>query len=246
MCSGQVVLMIYLSRNDLHELSLKLLYHYYKTNELPFCPLDIIDFAQHYMNLTVRYEDLTCKNRTVLGCIAYENTVLVLDPNDPNTHIPISARTVFLNKSLKKRDQKGRRNFTLAHECAHNAVHSIYPKAWTEFQCREPGREYSLRELITGDDWCEWQANTLASELLMPTHLIYGLLKQEGYREKVKVYPKDRLLFDERRLIRNMTDFLGVSKSALLIRLKQLNLLDYRNWDEYLEEEEFDSLLGGY
>ena len=50
----------------------------------------------------------------------------------------------------------------------------------------------------------------------------------------------------ERRLIRNMTDFLGVSKSALLIRLKQLNLLDYRNWDEYLEEEEFDSLLGGY
>ena len=80
----------------------------------------------------------------------------------------------------------------------------------------------------------------------MPTHLIYGLLKQEGYREKVKVYPRDRLLFDERRLIRNMTDFLGVSKSALLIRLKQLNLLDYRNWDEYLEEEEFDSLLGGY
>lgn len=127
-----------------------------------------------------------------------------------------------------------------------NAVHSIYPKAWTEFQCREPGRKYSLRELITGDDWCEWQANTLASELLMPTHLIYGLLKQEGYREKVKVYPKDRLLFDERRLIRNMTDFLGVSKSALLIRLKQLNLLDYRSWDEYLEEEEFDSLLGGY
>ena len=238
--------MIYLSRNDLHELSLKLLYHYYKTSELPFRPLDIDNFAQQYMNLTVRYEDLTCKNRTVLGCIAYENTVLVLDPNNPNTHFPINARTVFLNKSLKKRDQKGRRNFTLAHECAHNAVHSIYPNAWPEFQCREPGRKYSLRELITGDDWCEWQANTLASKLLMPAHLVFGLMEREGYCGKVKVYPKDRLLFDEQGLIRNMTDFLGVSKSALLIRLKQLNLLDYRSWDEYLEEEEFDSLLGGY
>lgn len=238
--------MIYLSHKDLHDLSLNLLRNYYKTEELPFCPLSIDDFAQDYMKLTVRYENLTCKNRTVLGCIAYENTVLVLDPKDPATHIPISARTVFLNKSLKKRDQKGRRNFTLAHECAHNAVHSIYPNAWPEFQCREPGRKYSLRELITGDDWCEWQANTLASELLMPEHLIIGIMDREGYKEKIKIYPRNCLLFEERRLVRLMTDFLGVSKSALLIRLKQLDLLDYRSQEEYFEEEEFDSLLGGF
>jgi len=238
--------MVYLSHNDLRDLATRLLCDYYNTKELPFCPLDIDHFAQHYMKLTVRYENLTCKNRTVLGCIAYENTVVVLDPEDPSTHIPIEARTVFLNKCLKKSDQIGRRNFTLAHECSHQAVYSLFPNAWPEFQCREPGRKYSLRELISGDDWCEWQANTLASELLMPEHLIIGLMAREGYKDKVKIYPMNCLLFEERRLIRLMTDFLGVSKTALLIRLKQLGLLDQRSQEEYWEKEEFDSLLGGF
>ena len=237
---------MYLSHKDLHDMALQLLADYYGTSHLPFLPLDIDDFATAYLHLTVRYENLTCKNRTVLGCIAYENTILVLDPDDPKTHIPIDARTIFLNECLKKTGQKGRRNFTLAHECSHQAVYSLFPNAWPEFQCREPGREYSLRELITGNDWCEWQANTLASELLMPRHLIVQLMEREGYNEKIKIYPMNWLLFFERRLIRTMTEFLGVSKTALLIRLKQLDLLDYRSWEEYLEEEDFDLLTGGY
>lgn len=238
--------MLHLCYEDLRGLALQLLENYYGTKELPFCSLDTLDFATNYMKLTVRYEHLSYDRRAILGCIAYENTVLEMKPGDPSSYIPIAERTVFLDDSLKEKNQRGRRNFTLAHECSHQAIYLLNPEAYRMCQYRKPGGRYSLRELTTEDDWFEWQANALAAELLMPIHLISKVLSDLGYIGKVPIYPEERLLFTERRLLRKASDFLGVSKAALLIRFKQLNLLDYRSREEYLKEEEIDCLIGGY
>ena len=112
--------------------------------------------------------------------------------------------------------------------------------------CREAGRRYSLRDLSTPNDWWEWQANALASELLMPRHVIQALLERHYNAKRVRIYPGNWFLFEERRLLFEMKDFLGVSREALLIRLKQLDLLDYRSQEEYWMKEEEDSFLGGY
>lgn len=238
--------MLHLCYEDLRGMALQLLADYYGTKDLPSRPLDPLDFATNYMKLTVRYEHLSCDRRVILGCIAYENTVLEINPGDPSSYIPIAERTVFLDDSLKKEEQRGRRNFTLAHECSHQAIYLLNPEAYSLCQYRTPGGQYSLRELTTENDWFEWQANALAAELLMPVHLVTKVLSDLGYPGKVPIYPDDKLLFSERRLLRRAADFLGVSKAALLIRLKQFNLLDHRSREEYLKEEEIDCLLGGY
>lgn len=237
--------LLHLSYEDLRGMALQLLADYYGTKELPFRPFDPFDFATNYMKLTVRYEHLSYNRRDILGCIAYENTVLEINPDDPSSYIPIAERTVFLNDSLKKDNQRGRRNFTLAHECSHQAIYLLNPEAYSLCQYRTPGERYSLRELATENDWFEWQANALAAELLMPAPLVGRLLPHLNYSGKVPIYPENRLLYPERRLIHKAADFLGVSKAALLIRLKQLNLLDYRSREEYLKEEEIDCLIGG-
>lgn len=239
--------MLYLSRSDLRDMALQLLTDYYGTVKLPIKRLEADEFAICYMGLDVRYAPMTCAERTILGVIAYENTVIELDHGSFESNIPIKKRTVFLNDCLRKSGQQGRRNFTLVHECAHQAIYLLNPDTFTRCRYREQGRTYSLRELANADDyWSEWQANTLASELLMPEHIIHELLKRDNQGRKVRIYPEGRLLFPERRLTRNMSDFLGVSRSALLIRLKHLRLLDYRSQKEYLEAEELDSLIGGY
>ncbi len=188
---------------------------------MPFRPLDPLDFAKNYMKLTVRYENLSYGRRVILGCIAYENTVLEINPGDPKSYIPIAERTVFLDESLKKDKQRGRRNFTLAHECSHQAIYLLNPEAYGRCQCRTPGERYSLRELTTENDWFEWQANALAAELLMPVHLVTKVMSNLGYHGKVPIYPDDKLLYQERCLLRRAADYLGVSKAALLIRFKR-------------------------
>ena len=238
--------MLHLCYEDLRGMALQLLADYYGTKELPFRPLDPLDFAKNYMKLTVRYENLSYGRRVILGCIAYENTVLEINPGDPKSYIPIAERTVFLDESLKKDKQRGRRNFTLAHECSHQAIYLLNPEAYGRGQWRTPGERYSLRELTTENDWFEWQANALAAELLMPVHLVTKVMSNLGYHGKVPIYPDDKLLYQERCLLRRAADYLGVSKAALLIRFKQLGLLDYRSREEYLKEEEIDCLIGGY
>lgn len=238
--------MLHLCYEDLRGMALQLLADYYGTRYLPLQPLDPLDFAMNYMKLTVRYENLSYNGRVILGCIAYENTILELNPDDPTSYIPIEKRTVFLDGSLKKDKQRGRRNFTLAHECSHQAIYLLNPEEYSRCQYRTPGKRYSLRELTTEDDWFEWQANALAAELLMPVHLVAKVMSDLGYSGKVPIYPDNKLLFPERRLLHRAADFLGVSKAALLIRFKQLHLLEYRSREEYLKAEEIDCLIGGY
>jgi len=79
----------------------------------------------------------------------------------------------------------------------------------------------------------------------MTPHLIYALIQRYSQGNPLRMYPDGRLLFRERRIVRQMTQFLGVSRAALMIRLQQMNLLDYRSREEYLREEEIDSLIAG-
>ena len=51
--------MLHLCYEDLRGMALQLLADYYGTKELPFRPLDPLDFAKNYMKLTVRYENLS-------------------------------------------------------------------------------------------------------------------------------------------------------------------------------------------
>ena len=74
-------------------------------------------------------------------------------------------------------------------------------------------------------DWEEWQANVLTSYLLLPRELVFRHLENVGLPQGIKwlnrVYaPKDYHRFSE------AASRLGVSKTALAIRLSQIGLIE--------------------
>ena len=85
-------------------------------------------------------------------------------------------------------------------------------------------------------DWEEWQANTLAAAILLPKQIIergmflFGLGNRIECLNKI-YYPA---VFERYAAL---ADFLGCSKKALAIRMKQLGLLE----EEYLDNP-FDLL----
>jgi Zn-dependent peptidase ImmA (M78 family) len=73
-------------------------------------------------------------------------------------------------------------------------------------------------------DWGEWQADTIASGLLMPRQLILESLPRFGLGERIDMLNRLYRPIEYKRFC-ELADYLGVSKQALSIRLKQLNLL---------------------
>ena len=79
-------------------------------------------------------------------------------------------------------------------------------------------------------DWGEWQADNLASALLLPPNIVKSALCQFGLGERIGILNR-KFFPDVYEQFSQMAEFLGASKQALAIRLKGLKLLE----KEFLE-----------
>lgn len=163
------------------------------------------------------------KDRLTLGMTAFKEIgVEVYDSGQPYFYY-LDGRTLLIEKDLKDNPAFiGRYHFTIAHETAHQILAGLYPtdqvvqNRVTCYRGRSP--QYPVR------DWSEWQADNLASALLLPIEIVYGALYRFNLGSGIdilnKVYrPKEYKQFCE------MAELLGVSKKAMAIRLKRLGLL---------------------
>ena len=128
----------------------------------------------------------------------------------------------------------GKRRFTLAHECAHQILFQMETDKIQE-ACRRKysaRTAYSLRELKTREDWNEWQANVLGAAILMPQREIDLAVAYYAKGRKLISYDGTFAYWDKVALDRICQQF-GVSKTAAVIRLKQLGHLETRPYSEY-------------
>ena len=74
-------------------------------------------------------------------------------------------------------------------------------------------------------DWEEWRTNMLASAVLMPKDLILQYMQEYGLGKKMRMVNR---IFAARQYeaFSQIADKMGVSKTALAIRMKQLGLVD--------------------
>lgn len=196
-------------------------------------PID--QFAREYLGMAVSFARLS-SDGSICGLTAYADTEYITEERA----IPLRKNQILLDVSFIQPGQVhklcGKRRFTLAHECAHqilfqmesDAVRSACTKkysAWTA---------YSLRDLKTREDWNEWQANVLGASILMPQKEIdlamwyfaagRKFINYEGvfaYRDKVSLMM--------------LCKQLAVSKSAAVIRLRQLGYIEDRPYREYID-----------
>ena len=180
------------------------------------------------LGLKIEYAHLSLDG-TVLGMTSFgEVEVEVYDEADGEYFLCLDGKTVVIDRGLiADTTKKGRCNFTTLHEGAHQAFNMLFPKEYgvgakaaelhfytANSECKKPI-----------SDWEDCQANTLAGALLLPEDLVKKGMFLFGLGDKIKILNKiySRETYDK---FAALADFLGSSKKALAIRMKQLKLLE--------------------
>lgn len=198
-------------------------------------PID--QLAKDYLGLKVSFARLS-SDGSICGLTAYADTEYIIEEMGIKRTISLKQNQVLLDENFIKSGQVqklcGKRRFTLAHECAHQILYSMEDEA-VKAACRQKyaaRTAYSLRDLKSREDWNEWQANVLGAAILMPQKEIdYAMWYFAGGRRLVCY--EGRFAYCDRLSLSLICSQLGVSKSAAVIRLRQLGYIEDRPYLEY-------------
>ena len=200
-------------------------------------PID--QFASEYLKLQVSFTHLS-SDGSFCGLTAYEDTEYTCEIDGVTRVIPLKRNQVLLDSSFIQPGQVkklcGKRRFTLAHECAHQILFQLESDEG-KAACRKQysaRRCYSLRDLKSREDWNEWQANVLGAAILMPKEEIDFAMWRFAPGRKLKNY-NGWFPYMDRTALKLMCEVFGVSKTALIIRLRELGHLEDHPYYEYYD-----------
>lgn len=198
-------------------------------------PID--QFARDYLGLNVGFARLS-PDESVCGLTCYADTEYTFEENGVVQTLPIRQNQVLLDTSFqvpgRKKQLHQKRRFTLAHECAHQL---LFQMESDDVKQRHRGKysprtAYSLRALKTREDWNEWQANALGAAILMPQVEI-ELAMQLFPAKKFLINYEGCFTYPDRMILSHLCQWLDVSKTAMIIRLRQLGYMKDRPYSEY-------------
>ena len=227
------------SNKEIEEVGESLMLKYLLGKKPPLRCIDIEGFITDFLHLPIVYTTIAEEDRDKIGFISDGIYPLQVIKERRREKVIYPKGTIVIDRFLLQPDKSAQRRFTLAHEAAHVIFERMSPTAaglcFNRLYDRE--KEYSIRELREHLGICESQTDRLASVLLMPRFLVVQAMKEERQGIQVPVYGSAVLRSGDKLSIQNMADRMGVSFTALLIRLRELRFVEYRSISEYLESE---------
>ena len=228
-----------MSPRELEELGEGLVRDYLKrTKRWNALSIDIEGFITEYLGLDVRYERFAEDDPGKIGYLSDGVMPLMVYRSGRPQPVVFPKGTVVVDKYLLKSDESGRRRFTLAHEAAHEILDRLAPdeEKGSFRNDFDPEIDYTIRELRQMFSLNERQADRLAAAILMPRFQIEKALKKYRGGVPVRCYGSEIIPQEDKTSIQKMADALGVSYSAMLIQLRDLNMIEYRPVEEYISE----------
>ncbi len=220
--------MSYLSREDLEKISDRVIAQYKET----FIPkhrmcyrVDVTKLAAK-LGYQIKYVHIT-PNSSILGQTSNgEMWTTICDDNLNPLLFLLDGRTILVEKRLLDSPKSvGRLHFTIAHELAHQLINREYAEIYgAQNRVFCDYRRSSNPKKVT-KDWCEWQADALASALLLPLDAIKDAMFMFGLGEKLKVLSRKYSEWKYNQFC-DMADYLQVSRTALSYRMEQFGLLE--------------------
>lgn len=226
--------MSYLSRNDIERIAARVTNDYKRLPRFWGRAVEHIDpeiLACELCGLRLDYFHLSRDGLTLGMTSDGRVEVPVFGENGEPILYFLDGATILIEKDLKDAsEQRGRYNFTLMHETSHQILYRLFqprakPVHHRVISYRGQAPQYPI------EDWSEWQADCLASALLLPADLVWAALQRFGLKTGIPILNK---VFrpNEYEKFCEMAQFLGASKQALAIRLKRLGWLK----KEYLSD----------
>ena len=190
-------------------------------------PLDIDRFLERYLGASIDYKTLS-SSHTYLGMTIFADCCKVPVYNREARraeYISCKAGTVLLDTSLLNDNQQHRYLFTAAHEAAHMILHGDYFRYRLEIahnqpaymRCQQDFRRTG-RTCRTDGEWIEWQADHLASALLMPLPAVQLAVARARYRSASVNYAQEAI-----QIVFNVSCAAAGQRHA---QLEQAGLLD--------------------
>ena len=223
--------MKHLSRYDIKAIAGKYVQAYMALPDVRNTQIYRIDpelLLEKVLGLNVEYQHLSYDG-SILGMTSFtELGVQVFEDNDSEAFFFLDGKTVLVEKELNYDSKlKGRKNFTLMHEGSHQIFKMLFPNDYGITQ-KSAGVHYykanSERDKPISD-WEEWQANTLAAELLMPTFLVNAEIERAALCLPNGILYKSASDPNYEKIL-EMAARMGVSWSAIRIRLQQMQVIN--------------------
>lgn len=219
--------MAYLSREQIEQIGEEIVRLYKQAlvpeKHLCYC-VDPTELAS-LLGYTIDYQYLTVDG-SILGKTASNKMwITVYTADKTEVLYELDDRTILIEKRLLFSPRNaGRKNFTIAHELAHQIINRRFP----EVNIGEEGlfcdhrRSVKLHNQVS--DWREWQADALAASILLPADAIKDAMFLFGLGEKMTVLSRK---YSRRKYNHfcDMAEYMQVSKTALAYRMERLGLL---------------------
>lgn len=241
----------YLSRADLERIAESVVNRYcgyYGLSSRNACIPHSIDpekLARDIFGLRISYLPLSAEG-SILGMACFGETILQVDNGEGTMQrVQLSGRDIVVDNSLLETAQTGRRNFTLAHEIAHHVLVRMYPEEYRSLLNCRTHILYRHRDQIK--NWEEWQADSIAAAILMPPLVLKHCMAVFGIGEKLDILSSSCRPTEYGKFCK-VAAYMGVSRKALAIRMRQLGLLGRdclkdpdQPLDIWRDEYDFDS-----
>jgi hypothetical protein len=210
-----------LSYKDINSIANKIISRYEETIGRRVDRVDIDNLLEKLYGISVDFYMLS-QSRDVLGIASPKDMVIRVWQDESPVFVSIGRNLILVDTSLLDQKMIGRRNFTVAHEGAHQILFRMETNK-ESLRLRKLYNDNDEHRLMTQGDWEEWQANALASCLLLPelqVKRMFSLMFNQPYINIIQ--PGNSSIYLP---FVAMADFFGVSKEALAIRLRQLKLI---------------------
>lgn len=242
---------MYISQNWIEAISQGYIKEYFSDPEIqhrPYYRIDPVVLAERILRIDVQYKRLS-PDKSVLGATAFEKMSIIYNDTEGKEmlRVDIPENSIMIEESLLSEEMnKGRHNFTAAHEAGHIILKREFPDKYCSGGAmphffRESCLAYTDKETMSQ----EWQANAIASALLMPKDLVSKFFEDFSVTKPLRIYQGRRLLLREKRILRSFSQMFEVSETAALIRLSQLGFTKACSYEQYLNDYDFDILTGG-
>lgn len=220
--------MLCLSRSDIEKIAARIVDQYKKmyVPERRLCYRVEASKLAEMLRFKIEYVYIS-RDGSILGQTSTGNVwTKIYDSNMSPLLFELDGSTILVDRRLLGNPRiEGRKNFTIAHELAHQIINRTYPEMYA-VQNRtfcDYRRSVEPKKKIT--DWYEWQADALAAALLLPLDAVLDSMFMFGLGEKMKVLSRK---YSEAKYYSfcEMADYLQVSRTTLSYRMEQLGLLE--------------------
>lgn len=153
-------------------------------------------------------------------------------------YFDVENKSVLIDNSIVSTEKFP---FVLGHELGHFFLHSelkINQEQYNDFKDSEYDFFLDRHVLKNDKNWIEWQANKFAVALFLPKDLFYPYLI--AFRKSIGISKPHHIFLDDqpinqkdyRRTVDFLSNFFGISKTAVKYRIEELNVITYAKQKE--------------